>query len=609
MWYVFDVKRRPPAQKPTLEPARRYELLLIPLAVFLAYIPALNGGLLWDDLSHITAPELRSLHGLWRIWTEPGATQQYYPVLHSAFWLEHRLWGDSLVGYHAANAALHSAAAFLLVLILKRLDVRGALFAGWIFALHPVCVESVAWISEQKNTLSAVFYLASAYVYLGGLTADLGGLKAYLAGLKASTTNAGVVPTFRSAASRGYWPAFALFLCALLSKSVTATLPAALLVVVWWQRGTLEWRRDVRPLAPWFAAAAIAGAFTIWFEHEVIGARGADFALSFVERLLLAGRVIWFYLATLFWPANLNFMYPRWTVDASAGWQYLFPVGAVVTAVVLGVFARTYRGPLAGYLFFVGTLVPVLGFVNVFPFLFSYVADHFQYLAGLGIIVPVASALAIATAGVRPALQRILAAAVIAVLAAVTWNRSAVYVDAETLYRDVLARNPESWMAYQNLGTELANRNRLTEAIDAYEAALRIRPAYQSAKDNLVLAHMRLGDAEAGTPDRIPSAVWHYESVLRLEPDHFRAHYNLGTLLMDVDGRHGDAVAHLEAAVRKQPQSVEARVNLGIVLADIPARSGEAVGHLEFALSRRPDLTPVRELLGQLRADGKAKAR
>jgi len=598
--------------------ARRYEWLLIAVAVFIAYFPALSGGLLWDDLSHITVPELRSLQGLWRIWTELGATQQYYPMLHSAFWLEHRLWGDSLVGYHVAGVVLHSAAASLLVLILRQLEVRGALFAGLIFALHPVCVESVAWISEQKNTLSAVFYLAAAYVYLrfvegAGRKAGTTTLKADLKVSNATAdtrTETVVVPTFRSA---GYWVSFALFVCALLSKSVTATLPAALLVVLWWQRGRLDWRRDVLPQVPWFVMAAIAGAFTIWFEHDVIGARGADFTLSAVQRLLLAGRVVWFYLAKLLWPAGLNFIYPRWSIDASAAWQYLFLVAAVAMAVALGVLARPHsafepssqtvaagrRGPLAGYLFFVGTLVPVLGFVNVYPFLFSYVADHFQYLASPGVIVPVASVLVLSSARLGVALQRVLGTGLLVALGMLTWNRSAVFENAETLYRDVIAQNPQAWMAYQNLGTELASRNRLSEAIDAYEGALRARPDFPQARNNLVLAHMKLGDAAAELPDRIPSAIWHYESVLRIQPDHFRAHYNLGTILMDLPERHAEAVTHLEAAVKMRPESTEAQVNLGVALADIPARSQEAIAHLEIALAKKPDL-PVRELLERL---------
>ena len=271
-----------------------------------------------------------------------------------------------------------------------------------------------------------------------------------------------------------YWLAFAFFVCALLSKTVTATLPAALLLVLWWQRGRLDWRRDVLPLIPWFVAAAIAGAFTVWFEHDIIGARGADFTLSVVERLLLAGRVIWFYFAQARSGRQISISCIR--AGRSTRQRHgsiCIPIAAVAMAIALGVVARRHpafappsqtasvfakapadrrslgggwsagrRGPLAGYLFFVGTLVPVLGFVNVFPFMFSYVADHFQYLASLGVIVPVASVLAMSTERFGPAMQRVLAAGVIVTLGVLTWNRSAVYRDAETLYRDVIRQNP-----------------------------------------------------------------------------------------------------------------------------------------------------------------------
>ena len=135
-------------------------------ATLLAYLPALRGGLLWDDNMHVTRADLRSLHGLWRIWFDLGATQQYYPLLHSAFWLEHRIWGDAVLGYHLANVTLHALSACLVVLIVRRLALPGAWLAGFLFALHPVCVEAVAWISEQKSTLSGVFCLAAALAYL-----------------------------------------------------------------------------------------------------------------------------------------------------------------------------------------------------------------------------------------------------------------------------------------------------------------------------------------------------------------------------------------------------------------------------------------------------------
>jgi protein O-mannosyl-transferase len=584
------VKRQRVANKTRVEARsqaqRDYSWLIIFAAVFIAYLPALNGGVLWDDLSHITVPELRSVGGLWRIWTEIGATQQYYPLLHTAFWLEHRLWGDSMLGYHLANLALHATAAVLVVFVVRQLTLPGALLAGLIFALHPVCVESVAWISEQKNTLSAVFYLASALVYLRF----------------ASSSHSPVAQPFKAVS---YWLAFALFICALLTKTVTATLPAALLLVFWWKRGRIEWR-DVLPLVPWFVAAAAGGALTAWFEHQVIGAKGEAFVLTPVERILLAGRVILFYLGKLFWPGNLIFVYPRWTIDASIWWLYLYPAGALGLAIALA--AMGGRGPLAGYLFFCGTLVPVLGFVNVYPFLFSYVADHFQYLASLGIIVPIGSGLTLASQHLASWQGRALkgaSAVIVLILAVLTWNRSAAYQNVETLFRDTIARNPQAWMAYQNLGTELAAQNRLPEAIEAYEGALRARPGYVGAKNNLVLARMRLGDALADKPDRSHTAMANYEAVLRLEPDHFRAHYNLGTLLMDVPGRHAEAIAHLEQAVKIQPKSVEAQVNLGIALSEIPSRSREASALLEAALAAKPDL-PVRELLQRLRADSGA---
>ena len=333
-------------------------------AVLIAYWPALAGGLLWDDQGHVTRPELQSLAGLGRIWGEFGATQQYYPVLHSAFWIEHRLWGDTTLGYHVLNVLLHATAACQFLVLLRRLAVPGAALAAVLFALHPVCVESVAWISEQKNTLSLVFYLAAALVYLRFDT---------------------------DRRPRDYLLAGGLFVLGLLTKTVTATLPAALLVVFWWRRGRLEWQRDVLPLLPWFALGAGSGLVTAYFERVLIGAQGANFNLSLVQRGLLAGRVFWFYLGKLAWPAELIFIYPRWTVDATAPGQWLGLIAALGLLGGLAWWSRRSRGPLAAAFLFAGALFPVLGFFNVYPFVFSYVADHFQYLASLPVFALIAA--------------------------------------------------------------------------------------------------------------------------------------------------------------------------------------------------------------------------
>src|SRR5215469_3076679 len=242
-------------------------VVLLAGSILFSYLPALQGSFLWDDPMHVTRPDLRSLRGLWRIWFDLGATQQYYPLLHSAFWLEHRLWGDASVGYHLVTVFFHILAACLVLAVLRRLKVPGAFLAAAIFALHPVNVESVAWIAEQKNTLSAVFYLGAMLTYLR--FDQQRRLALYVVSL-------------------------GLFVCGLMTKTVVATLPGALLIIFWWQRGDLSWRRDVWPLTPWFVLGGAAGLFTAWVERRVIGAQGTAYDLSFVERFLLAGRVIWF---------------------------------------------------------------------------------------------------------------------------------------------------------------------------------------------------------------------------------------------------------------------------------------------------------------------------
>jgi len=569
-------------------------------ATLLAYLPALGGGLLWDDTSHLTRPELRSVHGLWRIWFSLGATQQYYPLLHSAFWMEHRLWGDAVVGYHLTSILLHAASACLVVMIVRRLALPGAWLAGMVFALHPVCVESVAWISEQKSTLSGVFYLAAALAYLH---------------------------FDRSRRKSTYFVALGLFVCALASKTVTATLPAALLVVVWWQRGRIEWKRDARPLLPWLALGAFAGLFTAWVEKTVIGAEGADYTLTLVQRGLLAGRVIWFYAGKLVWPANLTFFYPRWTVDPGEWWQYLFPAGVLAVAIGLWMVSRRQRGPLAGFLIFAGTLFPVLGFFNVYPFRFSFVADHFQYLACLGMIVPVASALAILARRIPAGrLARMACGSLLPVLLGVlTWGQSGIYRDAETLYQETLARNPDSWLAHNNLGNALlAKPGRLAGAIAEYRAAARLEPGSEQARTNLGNAlaqagrlpeaipeleaalrikpgyaegHNNLGFALAQMPGGLDRAIAEYQAALRIDPDFAEAHYNLASAFVQMPGRLPDAIAEYQAALRTEPDLPEAHNNLGGALAQM-GRLPDAIAQFETAIRLRPDYVEAYNNLG-----------
>ena len=546
-----------PSPRPTATgwPASLTWLALFAL-IFVAYLPALAGNFLWDDAGHVTAPALQSFDGLLRIWFEPGVTQQYYPLLHSAFWLEHQLWGDATVGYHLVNLLWHATSACLFIAILRRLAIPGALLAGFIFALHPVCVESVAWISEQKNTLSTVFYLAAALAWLR-------------------------YETDRRPAR--YVIATLWFAAALLTKTVTATLPAALLVLAWWQRGRLSWKNDVLPLLPWLALGAVAGLGTAWFEHTQIGAAGDDFSLSAVERGLLAGRIVWFYFGKLLLPVGLTFFYPRWTIDAAVLWQWLFPLAALGALAVAAWWSRTrgHRAPLAAALLFGGTLFPVLGFVNVYPFVFSYVADHFQYLASLAMIAFLSAAATLGFARLAwPRWRGVaLATAMLLVLGGLTWRQSGMYRDIFVLYETTLARNPDSWVAHLNLGVALDDSGRPAEALPHLQRALELKPAYPETLNSLGTALNRLGRSQEALPL--------LEQAVKLQPRFAGAHNSLGVALMAL-GRAPEGMAAFQRALEIEPTLALARVNLGWALANAN-RLTEALAQFEQASRQQAD--------------------
>jgi tetratricopeptide (TPR) repeat protein len=555
-------------------------------AALVAYIPALFGDFIWNDSDYVTAPALRSLHGLYRIWFEVGATQQYYPLLHSMFWLQHRLWGDHPFGYHVFTLLLHAGSAVLFALVLGQLfpdrqagkddeqhaGAAGAAPAGiaWVaallFALHPVHVQSVAWISEEKNTLSLVFYLGAALCYLG------------------------FDGTRRPAA---YAAATALFACSLLCKTMTASLPAALLVIFWWKRGRLGWRRDLLPLLPWLAVGAAAGLFSGWVERHYGGATGDDFDLTLAERVLVAGRAIWFYAGHVVWPFGLNFVYARWTLDSSDWRQWLFPLGVAAVAAVLWAIRRRSRGPLATFLLFVGSLFPALGFVNLYGARYSWVWDHWQYLPDLAPLAAIAVAI---TAGVRklgrqPALwASVPVPALLALLGVLSWRHCGMFHDNITLYRRTLARNPGCWLAYNNLGYELdKDPAHSSEAVALYEEALRLNPGFAEA-------HNSLGADLEKIPGRVDDAIGQYEAALKLKPDFAEAHYNLGNALGSL-GRTRDAIAQYEDALRYKPGYPQAHYNLGNAL-NASGLTADAILEYKAALALDPNYAEAHNNLG-----------
>jgi len=542
--------------------------LLLLAAVIVVYQPAWCGKPIWDDDAHLTSPGLRSPHGLARIWTEPGATQQFYPLVHSIFWVEYKLWGDITLGYHLTNILLHAFAALLLWKVLRQLQVPGAYLAAAIFALHPVCVESVAWISEIKNTLSGAFYLGAALVYLR---------------------------FDRTRNWKLYFVALGLFILGLMSKTVVATLPAALLMVFWWQRGKLSWKQDVLPLIPLFMVGIGAGLFTAWVEWKFVGASHAGYNFPVIDRLLIAGRAIWFYLGKLLWPADLTFIYPRWHVSHTVWWQYLFPIAALLGSVGLWLLTRWNRAPLAAWLVFVGTLFPALGFFSAYPFRYSFVADHFQYLASIGPIT-------LATAGItmlirclmskRQFLEPIVCGTMVLVLGILSWRQSGMYTDIETLWRTTIARNPDAFLAYNNLGNMLVLQGKTAEAIAQFQRAIEIKPDYAEAHYNLAIVLDRQG--------KPGEAIDHYRKALEINPDFVAAHNNLGMALLN-QGRLEEASEQFHLALDKDPTFAEAHSNLGFLLSK-QGRTAEAIKEYGKAIELNPNCAEFYSNLGNLLA-------
>ncbi len=558
---------------------------VIVVAVVLAYSPALQGDYIWDDPKYVSEnPLLRDPGGLSRIWTELGATVQYYPLVFTTFWFEYRLWGLDTFGYHLINVLLHAASAILLWRVLRRLSVPGAWLAAAIFALHPLQVESVAWITERKNVLAGFFYLAAALSYLHFEPRD-----------------------FDATRERRCWKfyllALALFLAALFSKTVTCSLPAAILLLVWWKRGRIPLPRLV-PLIPMFIVGAALASVTAWMEKNNVHAVGADWDFNWLERCLIAGRALWFYIGKLLLPLGLTFNYPRWQIDTAAWWQYLFPLTAVALVVLLWALRkRIGRAPLIAALFYGGTLLPALGFTNTYPMRYSFVADHFQYLACIG---PITLAAALLTAklverqrgsagrretGAGLALPGSffgVAAVVVVLLVVLSTGQARIYENRQTLWQDTLEKNPESFLGHNNLGTIYLDLGRTDLAFRHFREAVRIKPDFPEAQSNLGRTYLKKGMFAEG--------VAHCTEAVRLKPDSFEAQYNLANALAREEN-FATAIDHYERAIALRPQNAMAHNNLANVLAQ-QERYEDAIRHYREAVALQPDYALAHRNLG-----------
>jgi len=613
-----------------------WAFLLIAL-VFVSYARVFNAGFIWDDESHLTRnPCIVGPLGLKEVWTSAQAV--YYPLVLTTFWTVHKFAGLSPWPYHLLNVFLHAGSAVLLWQVLRQLNVRGAWLGAALWALHPVMVESVAWVTELKNTQSGFFYLLSIFCFLKSDAAIQG---------RAISSS----PLRRSGDRRSLLFASSLvfFILATLSKPSVVMLPVVLLLCIWWRTGRTH-QHDVLALAPFVLMSALASVWTIFEQKFHAGAIGTEWAQTWPERLIIAGRAIWFYLAKLIWPHPLIFIYPRWQIDSSQVTAYLPLLAAIGGLLALWLNrAKWSRAVFFAATYYVVSLFPVLGFFSVYFFRYSFVSDHFQYLASMG-------PLALAGAGVVAAVGRFdetpsrlasdtdalqfsgniaavrskslllltTAGTCLLLLGVLTWRQSAIYHNLVTLYTATLTRNPGCWMAHYNLGITLNEQGDTDGAISHYREAVELWPGYAEAHYNLgrllvqkgqvdeaithyekaleinpadAEAHNNLGAALFAT-GRVDEAIAHYRKALTIRRDYADASCNLASALLsngDLDG----AIAYYSGCLAVSPNQVEAQYNLATVLLRT-GRTDEAMAHYQKVLELSPNNADARANLGSV---------
>ena len=533
---------------------------LIILCVVLAYLPSVHNGFIWDDDVYITNDSLMTApDGLWRIWFSLDVPSQYFPLTYTVFRIEHALWGFNPAGYHWVNLLLHATNALLVWRLLARLRVPGAWLGAALFGLHPVQVESVAWATEFKNVSSLFFILLSLLAWIE------------------------FVEERPKPAWRYYGLALLLYGLALCGKTTACTLPAALLLILWLQHKPISLTRWLQ-VVPFVVMGLGMGLVTVCWERYHQGTEGGIFSMSLLERLLIAGRAVWFYFGKLLWPVNLTFSYPRWTINPADPLAYGWLLALAVLAGFIYFARRIWgRGPEVAALFYVATLSPMLGFFMLYTFRYSFVADHYQYVACIG-------PLALAAAGISTGLSRFdrtspllkpaFCGALVLVLGLMTWQRTAAFRDPETLWRDTLAKNPDSWMAYGNLGLALQKQRHYKEAFENFQQALRLNPDYYEALNDLGTLYAMAG--------RYNEAVGYYRRANRSRPNSFDTLKNLGSALA-ATGQFDEAIEDYRQAIQISPNHPEAFVYLGMTLGQA-GRDREAVEAYRAGLKLNPDL-------------------
>ena len=546
------------------------------------FFPVTSAGFIWDDTAFTDVWPVQTWKGIWTIWFSPNTLKyegHYWPLLYTLFWLEHKLWGYAPLGYHLVNLSLHIAVALLLWRLLERLAVPGAWLAAAVFAVHPLHVEPVVWVIGRKDMLAALFFLLCMRWYF----------------------------LFVEFKRRGdYMRVMALFIAGLLCKSTVITLPAVLLLWHWWQRGRVVWN-DLRRVAPLAAVGLVItfADFSYYSSREVL-----DLGYTFPERVLIAARALWFYAGKSVWPGELPVVYPHWPTGAADAFGWACLAGAVAAGAALWRWrAQIGRGPFAAAAFFVITLSPTLGFVDYGYMQFSFVADRYFYLPGIGLFALAAAGAARAAEWARArflpqmkdaqdetpapnpralaamtALSVALVAPVLAAFGAITWQQSGIYTDNITFYTHMISRNPTARNAHYNLGREHHLAGRYEQALALYRTARELRPEY-------VWVYLGLGSSSEAL-GRDADAERNYQHALRLDPNSTNALNHLGALRLK-QKRHREALGLFRKIIRQDPSFAKVYSGIGVALSGLN-RHEEALRNFDRALALDPTQAEAR---------------
>jgi tetratricopeptide (TPR) repeat protein len=566
-------------------------IALLILVVVLAYSPSMSGGFVWDDDKLLTDNGLvQAPDGPYRFFAT-NESLDYWPASNATFWLEWRLWRLRPAGYHVSNLILHICESLLVWIILRKLSIPGAFLAALIFAVHPVNVESAAWIASRKNLVAMLFFLLSILWYfkthppIASVGVAFG--DSLHGRAKLGRHPSSLIP-YPSSLNAWYWLSLGAFVLAMLGKGSAAVLPIVLLAILWWRR-LVTWRGLLRT-APFFVIAAALSGVNVWFQTH-----GTDIvyrSAGLCERMLGAAAVIWFYLYKALFPLDLAFVYRPWHIDVySIFWWTPLALAIAVTG-ALWWFRRAWSRPLLlAWICFCAALVPVMGFTDIGFMEFSLVADRYQHIAIIAVVALAAAPWSVWHAGIRPQARRwatVAALGAVGALAFLAWQQNGIYRNAVTLYEAALKKNPRFWMGHYNLGIALTDADRAPDAIRHYLQAIEIKPDYFEAYNNLGLV--------LGQNGRPREAVALYRQALRINPDYAEAHNNLGKALLD-DGQLPEAIEHLRRATVQKPRFAEPYGNLGVAMLK-SGRLEEAIEYYRRALTLKPSYPEIQYNMG-----------